>query len=102
MAPPLYCSQSKQPRPDAARVLYVDGPPDVKYRPGADVVLSHWLRHAAPAPLAAATGTAMALRWVATQPAPVDLVVNTHVDVDGILAAWVVQHGSSAEGHADT
>lgn len=102
-APALFCSQSKKPRPGSAgRAVYVDGPPDAAYRPGTDVLLSHWLRHAAPAAVAAETGTAMVLRWGQQAPPDVDAVVATYLVVDSVLAAWAVQHPGAAQSHADT
>ena len=49
--------------------------------------MSHWLRHAAPAGVAAETGTAMALRWLEAGPAEPEVVVASYLAADGVLAA---------------
>jgi hypothetical protein len=94
------------PRP-AATARFVaadrlDGRPhicvDGRTGPGALLELSHWPGCATPHALAASTATEIALRYLDAGPSgpEVDAVGNNHMDVDGLLSAWVVLTGPAA------
>ena len=93
---------SRHTRPDAPRTIYADGAGAKGRRPGVDIELSHWVPNSTPARYKADTSTGICLRYVA-DPATddVDLVVNDHADVDGILSLYVLLHPDVALDNAD-
>jgi hypothetical protein len=93
---------STDPRPDAPRVIYADGADAGRARRPGEIELSHWVPNATDARYKADTSTEICLRYVA-DPAreSADLVVNDHVDVDGILSLYVLLHPDLALEHAD-
>lgn len=102
---PFHVLGSAVPMPVAERVVYVDGSaPPSSFRPGVDLELSHWVPTTTPARWAADTSTETALRFLADPPDDADeygLVVNNHVDVDGILSVFVLAHPDVALAHRD-
>lgn len=99
----FHVTGSAEPRPEAARVLFCDGSADDSFRPGIDLELSHWVPNRTPARWKADTTTEICLRFVADPPAEAyDLVVNNHVDVDGMLCLFALVHSDLAREHAAT
>ena len=99
----LHITRSRYPRPAAARVAFCDGGVDASYRDGVDIELSHWIPNRTPAAFKAATSTEIALRFVAAGGhADVDLVVNNHVDTDGMLSVFTLLHPGAALAHRST
>ncbi len=103
MTPSLHITRSRHPRPAATRVAFCDGGVDASYRDGVDIELSHWIPNRTPAAFKAATSTEIALRCVAAGgAADVDLVVNNHVDTDGMLSVFALLHPGPALAHRAT
>jgi hypothetical protein len=99
----LHITRSHHPRPAATRVAFCDGGVDASYRDGVDIELSHWIPNRTPAAFKAATSTEIALRFVAAGGhADVDLVVNNHVDTDGMLSVFALLHPGPALAHRAT
>lgn len=98
----LHIIGSREPRPAAARVLYCDGGIDGHHRPGQDLELSHWIPNHTPPEFRASTSTAICLRFVERHtPGAGDLVVNNHVDTDGVLSTFVLCHPQLALAHRE-
>ena len=98
----LHILGSRTPRPAAARVFYCDGGIDEHHRPGHDLELSHWIPNHTPPEFRASTSTAICLRYVERHtPEAGDLVVNNHVDTDGVLSTFVLCHPTLALGHRE-
>jgi hypothetical protein len=87
----LHITASRAARPPAARVIFCDGAVDATYREGVDLELSHWIPNATPPRYKASTSTEICLRFVeATEGSDHDLVINNHVDVDGVLSTFAL------------
>lgn len=100
MTAALHITGSRHPRPAARRVAYCDGGIDGGWRDGLDVELSHWIPNRTPAAFKASTSTEICLRFAASGAlADIDLVVNNHVDTDGMLSAFVLCHPEVALAH---
>lgn len=100
MTPALHITRSRHARPPARRVAFCDGGVDASFREGTDVELSHWIPNRTPVAFKAATSTGIALNFVASGAGgDVDLVVNNHVDTDGMLSVFVLLHPQLALAH---
>src|SRR5262245_48989906 len=95
----LYITGSSRARPEAGRVIYCDGGFDASYREGVDLELSHWIPNSTPAQFKADTSTEICLRFIAAHPGGDELVVNNHVDCDGVLSTFVLLHPAVAYEH---
>ncbi|MFO1327665.1 MAG: DUF6687 family protein [Rubrivivax sp.] len=96
----LYISGSRHPRPASTRTLYADGSHDPLYREGVDLELSHWRPNVTPAVYKDDTSTGVAWRYLdAGAPGGYDLVVNDHVDTDGLLASLVLLQPQACAPH---
>ena len=96
----LHISGSRHPRPTSVRTLYVDGSHDPLYRDGVDLELSHWRPNVTPVVYKDDTSTGVAWRYLdAGAPGGFDLVVNDHVDTDGLLASLVLLHPQACAPH---
>jgi hypothetical protein len=93
---------SQSPRPSAREVIYCDGGTDDQFREGFDLQLSHWLPNQTPDRFKADTSTEICLNFVAGGEQCFDLVVNNHVDVDGLLAVFALVAGDWALPHRRT
>jgi hypothetical protein len=93
---------SRTPRPSARDVIYCDGGTDDQFREGVDLQLSHWIPNQTPAQFKADTSTEICLNFVASGDQRFDLVVNNHVDVDGLLAVFALVAGAWALPHRRT
>lgn len=93
---------SQAPRPSARGVIYCDGGTDELFREGVDLELSHWIPNRTPTRFKADTSTEICLNFVASGDPRFDLVVNNHVDVDGVLAVFTLVAGASALPHRRT
>ena len=99
----LHISGGALARPAAARVIFCDGGVDDTYREGVDLELSHWIPNRTPAAFKADTSTEICVRFVqAGNHEDYDLVVNNHVDVDGVLSTFVLIHPEPALRHRAT
>jgi hypothetical protein len=93
---------SERPRPAARAVIYCDGGTDDQFREGVDLELSHWIPNRTPPGFKADTSTEICLGFVASGDPRFDLVVNNHVDVDGVLAVFTLVAGEWALAHGPT
>jgi hypothetical protein len=94
---------SRRARPASARTIYCDGAHGAAFRPGVDLELSHWVPNLTPERYKADTSTEICLRFVAdvADERGFDLAVNNHVDVDGVLALFVLAHAELALAHRE-
>lgn len=98
----LYIQGSRYPRSPAKRVLYCDGGIDSLYREGIDLELSHWIPNTTPSEFKASTSTEICMKYVAIVAADsTDLVINNHIDVDGVLSTFVLLYPQLALQHRD-
>jgi hypothetical protein len=99
----LHIARSQTARPPSTRAIFCDGGIDATYRPGVDFELSHWIPNTTPARYKASTSTEICMRYVeATDDAEFDLVINNHIDVDGVLSTFVLLHPQVSRRHRDT
>jgi hypothetical protein len=98
---PFHIVGSRVPRPAAERVIYCDGGIDAAFREGTDVELSHWIPNRTPVRFKADTSTEICFEFVAGGglDGGFDLVVNNHLDVDGVLSVFVLLVGEQALPH---
>ena len=101
MARRFHLTRSASPRPPSAATVFCDGSADETWREGVDLELSHWVPNRTPARYRADTSTEICLRYLAEPlEREFDLVVNNHVDVDGMLSVFTLVHPDVALGHA--
>lgn len=98
----FYIQGSEGRRLSAGGVIYCDGGTDDPFREGVDLELSHWIPNRTPARFKADTSTEICLQFVASGDPRFDLVVNNHVDVDGLLAVFTLVAGAWALPHRRT
>jgi hypothetical protein len=98
----FHIQDSQRPRPSARGVIYCDGDTDDQFREGVDLQLSHWIPNQTPDRFKADTSTDICLNFVASGDQRFDLVVNNHVDVDGLLAVFTLVSGEWALTHRQT
>jgi hypothetical protein len=101
--PVLHITGSRSPRPSANRVIFCDGGVDGTYRPQIDLELSHWIPNLTPEKFKASTTTEICIRFAESADiGEYDLVINNHVDVDGVLSAFVLLHPELSLQHRNT
>lgn len=85
---------SKVVRPASRRTIYCDGGWGDSFRPSQDLHLSHWIPNRTPARFKANTSTEICMKFVerGDDIRDFDLVVNDHIDVDGVLAVFVLRY----------
>lgn len=95
---------SRTARPEASRVIFCDGGVDDTFREGTDLELSHWIPNRTPERFKADTSTETCFEFVAGGglDGGFDLIVNNHVDVDGVLSMFVLLAGDQALPHRRT
>jgi hypothetical protein len=99
----LHITASRAARPPAARVIFCDGGVDASYRDGIDLELSHWIPNKTPPRYKASTSTEIGIRFMeSTGASDHDLVINNHVDVDGVLATFALLYPDVALRHRTT
>lgn len=100
----FHVTGSRAPRPAARRAIYCDGGIDAEFRDGTDLELSHWIPNRTPARFKADTSTEICFELVAAGGLvdDFDLVLNNHVDVDGVLSVFVLLVGEPALAHRRT
>jgi hypothetical protein len=91
-------------RPGAARTIFCDGGVDETFREGLDLELSHWIPNRSPAQFKADTSTEICMNFAGASGLDqgFDLIVNNHVDVDGVLAVFVLLSPDCALDHRRT
>jgi hypothetical protein len=97
----FHIAGSRTARPGAQRVIFCDGGVDDTYRDGTDLELSHWIPNRTPRRFKADTSTEICFEFVAGGGLEegFDLVVNNHLDVDGVLSVFVLLVGEEALPH---
>ncbi len=103
MTPTIHFEGSRRPWPGSVRTLYCDGAHGAAFRPGDDLELSHWVPNITPERYKADTSTEICLRFIAdaARERGFDLAVNNHVDIDGVLALFVLAHPDLALPHRE-
>jgi len=97
---PFYIEGSQAQRPLSRGTLYVDGAADEKYRDGIDQELSHWLPNRTGDRFKAGTSTEICFRFLdSSNRASYDLVINNHLDMDGLLSVFVLTYPTLALQH---
>lgn len=98
----LHINEGGARRP-AGPALYVDGSIDAAFDPERDLELSHWVPNRTPAAYKADTSTEIALKFAAAEPGyPHALIINNHMDVDGLLSTFAVLQPELALRHEET
>ena len=100
-----FCIEDELPRKlDGLRVIFCDGAGSDAFRPDCDLELSHWFPNRTPGRFAADTSTEICLSFAESDvgTGAYDLVVNNHVDVDGILSVFSVLQPEIALRHRET
>lgn len=100
----IHIEGSRGARPASQRTIYCDGSTDQPFREGQDIELSHWIPNRTPPRYKADSSTEIALNFVADaqRGSGFDLVVNNHLDIDGLLAIYVLVQGEAALPHRRT
>jgi hypothetical protein len=99
----LHIARSASARPPSARAIFCDGGIDETYRVDVDLELSHWIPNTTPARYKASTSTEICMRYIeAADDAEFDLVINNHIDVDGVLSTFVLLHPQVSLRHRET
>jgi hypothetical protein len=98
----LHITGSHAPRPPAARVIFCDGGVDATYRDGIDLELSHWIPNTTPPQYKASTSTEICIRFAESAVPEYDLVINNHVDIDGVLSTFALLYPEAAIRHRAT
>lgn len=93
----FYAEGSKAKRPDSHCTIYVDGTAGADFREGLDIELSHWIPNRTEERYKAGTSTEICFKFLeANKTYPYDLVVNNHLDIDGLLSVFVLAYPSVA------
>lgn len=93
----FYITGSNVQRSYSTSTVYVDGTAADEFREGIDVELSHWMPNRTPDQYKAGTSTEMCFKFLEDKnAAPYDLVINNHIDIDGLLSVFVLAYPSEA------
>lgn len=94
-------SETAAPPQQSGTRIYVDGTSH-SIRDGLDIELSHWNPNTTLERYQADSSTEISLNFLAFGELPASgLVVNNHLDVDGVLAAWVLLNPQLAPAHRE-
>ena len=98
----FYAEGSPDGRPVSVRTMYVDGTAGAQFREGVDVELSHWRPNKTEEHYKAGTSTEICFKYLhLNKERKYDLVVNNHLDVDGVLSVFVLTHPTLALANED-
>ncbi|MBX9786987.1 MAG: hypothetical protein K2Y08_06585 [Alphaproteobacteria bacterium] len=98
----FYIKGSKSKRPQSQCAIYVDGTAGEEFREGIDIELSHWVPNRTENQYKAGTSTEICFKYLnANESSSYDLVINNHLDVDGILSTFVLCYPKIALAHRD-
>ncbi len=90
---PFYLLGSAAVRPESNSTLFVDGTGDGTFRKGIDKELSHWIPNCTEEQYKAPTSTESCFKYLDANPMlPYDLVVNNHLDIDGMLSVFTLAY----------
>jgi len=99
---PFYIAGSSAENPPSRCMVYVDGMGGDNFREGVDIELSHWPSNRTLDQYKAGTSTEICFKFLEDKnAAPYDLVVNNHIDIDGLLSVFVMAYSSIAMYHRD-
>jgi hypothetical protein len=99
----VYAGDGPPERTATDRVLFCDGTNDAAYEPGRDLELSHWIPNHTPDAFKADTSTEICLEFIDSGPlGEFTVASNNHVDLDGLLSAFVLVEPSISARHRDT
>lgn len=98
----FYIEGSPGTRPYSQCSIYVDGTAGDKFREGMDVELSHWVPNRTEDCYKAGTSTEICFKFLESNVHhPYDLVINNHMDMDGLLSVFVLAYPTVAFHHRD-
>lgn len=98
----FYIDGSHDQKPTSARTLYVDGTANNDFRQGVDVELSHWRPNQTEERYRAGTSTEICFKYLQyNRDIDYDLVINNHIDVDGVLSVFTLTHPTVALMYKD-
>ena len=100
-----FCIEDQLPeQTQEETIIFCDGAGSQRYRTGVDLELSHWHPNRTAKRFAADSSTEICMKFAASGESPdgYALVVNNHVDVDGILSVFVVLEPELSLRHRDT
>lgn len=93
----FYVEGSKGKRPKSRCTIYVDGTAGADFREDLDIELSHWIPNRTEERYKAGTSTEICFKFLeANKISPYDLVVNNHLDIDGLLSVFVLAYPTIA------
>lgn len=99
----FYIKNPKTKKPSSLCSIYVDGTGGKEFREGIDYELSHWIPNKTQDQYKAGTSTEICFKFLKQQPStPYDLVINNHMDIDGILSTFVLVYPEFALQHQST
>jgi hypothetical protein len=83
--------------PHSKKAMYVDSTAGDEFRENVDVELSHWRPNKTEDKYKGGTSTEICFNYLRLNPTiDYDLVINNHLDVDGVLSAFVLTHPTIA------
>jgi len=89
----FYIEGSSYPKPYSKCTVYVDGTAGNQFRKNIDRELSHWRPNQTEEKYKAGTSTQVCFKFLQSHKLKnYDLVVNNHLDVDGVLSVFVLTH----------
>ena len=100
-----YIIGSNEKMPDNRGIVYCDGSEENEVLRETDLELSHWKNNRTPEKYAGDTSTEICMNFVEVnmeKEVPFDLVVNNHLDVDGLLSVFTLLHSDIALRHRNT
>jgi hypothetical protein len=98
----FYIMGTVDPKPNSHHTIYVDGTAEDGFREGLDIELSHWIPNRTPEKYKAGTSTEICFNFLEDKEASsYDLVINNHLDIDGLLSVFVLAYPTIALQHRD-
>lgn len=100
-----YIIGSNEKMPDNRGIVYCDGSEENEVLRETDLELSHWNNNRTPEEYAGDTSTEICMNFVEKnidKDVPFDLVVNNHLDVDGLLSVFTILHSDIALRYRST
>lgn len=99
----FHISGSRTERPEGEQVIFCDGSADDSFRSDIDIELSHWIPNRTSGPYKADTSTEICMKFAKSPlEGEWDVVINNHVDVDGILSVFTLVDSPFALKHRQT
>lgn len=98
----FYLTNSTEPHPHSQHTIFVDGTAGNDFREGVDIELSHWIPNRTLDKYKAGTSTEICFKFL-EDPHRLfyDLVVNNHLDIDGLLSVFVLAYPTEALRYKD-